>query len=199
MIPIARRASAAALALPILIVLGDLGRGLADRRDPAGGQPGAAQELPVDTQVDHEPEAAGARTSPGTVFRDCPACPEMVVVPAGSFMMGSPESEEGRQDDEGPRHLVTIGSLFAAGVYEVTFVEWDACVEAGGCGGYHPDDEGWGRGTRPVIHVHSSRTPSDSMMSWGTLGNGRTIAGMTAMSAVPPTAALGYRGSVAPV
>ena len=39
------------------------------------------------------------------------------------------------------------------GVYEVTFAEWDACVEAGGCGGYRPEDEGWGRGSRPVINV----------------------------------------------
>ena len=87
------------------------------------------------------------------VFRDCPACPEMVVVPAGSFMMGSPASEEGRLDDEGPQHRVTIGSSFAVGVHEVTFSEWNACVSAGGCGGYDPDDDGRGRGHRPVIHV----------------------------------------------
>ena len=40
----------------------------------------------------------------GETFRDCPECPEMVVIPAGSFMMGSPESEEGRDSDEGPQH-----------------------------------------------------------------------------------------------
>ncbi len=77
----------------------------------------------------------------------------MVVVPAGSFMMGSPGSEEGRFDAEGPRHRVTIGSPFAVGVYEVTFAEWDACVRAVGCGGHRPEDEGWGRGGRPVINV----------------------------------------------
>ena len=93
-------------------------------------------------------------TSSGRVFRDCEVCPVMVEVPAGSFMMGSPESEEGRFDVEGPQHRVTIGSPFAVGVYEVTFAEWDACVGAGGCGGYRPgDDEGWGRGRRPVIRV----------------------------------------------
>ena len=42
------------------------------------------------------------RPGPGAVFRDCPECPEMVVVPAGSFMMGSPSSEKGREWDEGP-------------------------------------------------------------------------------------------------
>ena len=39
------------------------------------------------------------------------------------------------------------------GVYEVTFREWDECVQRGGCGGYLPDDEGWGRANRPVINV----------------------------------------------
>lgn len=54
----------------------------------------------------------------------------MVVVPAGTFLMGSPEAEEGRNRNE-ERHEVTIGAPFAAGVYELTVAEWDACVEAG--------------------------------------------------------------------
>ena len=90
----------------------------------------------------------------GEVFRDCTVCPEMVVVPPGSFMMGSPDTEEGRWGDEGPQHQVTIGYAFAVGVYEVTFEEWDACVNGGGCGGYEPADEGWGRGRRPVVNLH---------------------------------------------
>ena len=89
----------------------------------------------------------------GERFRDCAECPEMVVVPAGSFLMGSPESEWGRDGDEGPVHRVEIAEPFAIGVYEVTFAEWDACAADGGCGGYLPDDEGWGRGRRPVINV----------------------------------------------
>ena len=67
--------------------------------------------------------------------------------------MGLPPSEEGRADDEGPMHEVTIEEAFAVGAYEVTFAEWDACAAEGGCGGYRPDDNGWGRGRRPVIHV----------------------------------------------
>ena len=90
---------------------------------------------------------------PGRVFRDCPECPEMVVVPAGSLMMGS-SSEEGRGGNEGPQHQVTISGPFAVGKYEVTFAEWDACVAAGGCNGYRPNDEGWGRGQRPAINVN---------------------------------------------
>ena len=85
-------------------------------------------------------------------FRDCPSCPEMVAVPAGEFMMGSPQSERGRGKDEGPQHPVTIAKPFAAGKYEVTFSEWDACVAEGGCS-YKPGDEGWGRGRHPVINV----------------------------------------------
>ena len=98
--------------------------------------------------------AGGAGRRPGERFSDCTACPEMVVVAAGSFMMGSPESEVGRFPGEGPQHRVTIGSPFAVGVYEVTFAEWDACVGAGGCGWHRPDDWGGGRGRQPVMNVN---------------------------------------------
>ena len=90
----------------------------------------------------------------GHQFRDCLECPLMVVVPSGSFLMGSPESEVNRHRDEGPVRRVTMARPFAVGVYEVTFDEWDACVSDGwGCGGYRPDDRGWGRGLRPVVFV----------------------------------------------
>jgi len=69
---------------------------------------------------------------PGDSFRDCDICPEMVTVPAGTFQMGSPSYEEGRDDDEGPVHQVTIPRAFAVGKYAVTFAEWDACVAGGG-------------------------------------------------------------------
>ena len=97
-------------------------------------------------------EEAGRLTRPGRRFRDCPECPEMVVVPPGSFTMGSPASEDGRDDNEGPQHRVRIRDPFAVGVFEVTFAEWDACVEHGGCSA-DPDDAGWGRGNRPVMNV----------------------------------------------
>ena len=85
---------------------------------------------------------------PKDTFKDCDTCPEMVVVPAGEFMMGSNDG----QADEKPVHKVTIAKPFAVGKFEVTFAEWDACVAAGGCK-HKPDDEGWGRGKRPVINV----------------------------------------------
>ena len=90
--------------------------------------------------------------APGSRFQEC-AAPEMVVVPSGSFLMGSPESERQRDDDEGPVHRVTFARPFVVGVYEVTFDEWEACVSGGGCGGYRPGDWGWGRGRRPVMNV----------------------------------------------
>ena len=84
--------------------------------------------------------------SAGEVFRDCPSCPEMVVLPAGIFMMG-------RGDRRSEYHPVTIAEPLAVGLYEVTFAEWDACVAEGGCNGYEPEDNNWGRGNRPVINV----------------------------------------------
>ena len=68
----------------------------------------------------------------GEVFRDCGECPEMVVVPAGSFAMGSPASEKHRQDDERPRHRVRISGPFAVGKYEVTRGEYGRFVSATG-------------------------------------------------------------------
>ena len=55
--------------------------------------------------------------------------------------------------DEKPVHEVRIPQRFALAKYEVTFADWDRCVSAGGCNGYRPDDEGWGRGDHPAINV----------------------------------------------
>ena len=112
------------------------------------------RERRVREATENERKAREAeRSRPGRRFRDCAGCPQMVVIPAGSFEMGSPESDEDGYDDERPAHRVEIGEAFAVGVYEVTFEEWDACVAAGGCAGYRPADQGWGRGGRPVINV----------------------------------------------
>jgi formylglycine-generating enzyme required for sulfatase activity len=91
-------------------------------------------------------------TKPGSDFKECAiGCPTMVVVPAGRFMMGSLESEEGRDESEGPQHEVTIAKPFAVGRTEVTFAEWDACVAAGAC--VKAADNGMGRDDQPVINV----------------------------------------------
>lgn len=96
---------------------------------------------------------AQERLKAGSTFRDCPTCPEMVVVPQGSFMMGS---TRGRYDEK-PVHQVTIAKPFAVSKYEITWDEWTACVADTVCdngpvaksGG----DNGWGKGRRPVIEV----------------------------------------------
>jgi len=107
----------------------------------------------------------------GETFKDCRECPEMVVVPAGDFTMGSPESEEGRTKFEGPQHRVTFSEPFAVGRFAVTFDEWDACVAAGGCNGYKPDDSNWGRGKRPVVNV--SWDDAQAYVSWLRAKTGR--------------------------
>jgi len=87
---------------------------------------------------------------PGDSFKECVSdCPQMVVVPARSFTMGGETKSEGE-----PQHLVTFAKPFAIAKYELTFAEWDACVAGGGCNGYNPRDEGWGRGDQPVINVN---------------------------------------------
>jgi formylglycine-generating enzyme required for sulfatase activity len=97
----------------------------------------------------------------------------MVVVPTGSFIMGSSAAEEGHSPNEGPQRRVTIARPFAVGRYEVTFAEWDACIAGGGCSGYKPSDQRWGRGQRPVINVSWNDAQATS------LGSGRRRASPT--------------------
>ena len=87
----------------------------------------------------------------GRRIKDCAECPVVVAVPAGSFMMGAPEEEEGSLSDERPVHQVDIPA-FAIGIHEVTFAQWDACVAGGGCDGYEPFSgyHGEARANRPV-------------------------------------------------
>ena len=89
---------------------------------------------------------------PGKTFRDCKDCPSMIVVPAGSFWQGSEDSEPLALKKEKPRRMITIAEPFAVGVFEITMQQWDLCVADGGCT-TSPRDNGWGRGSRPVILV----------------------------------------------
>ena len=79
--------------------------------------------------------------------------PEMVVIPPGSYMMGSPQSQPKRDRNEGPQVPINIGYAFEIGRYEVTFDDWNLCVKGGGCNGYRPGDNGWGKGKRPVTNI----------------------------------------------
>jgi formylglycine-generating enzyme required for sulfatase activity len=85
------------------------------------------------SKPDPEPPAVRAAEWPsGKVFRDGDAGPEMVVIPAGEFVMGSPKSEAGRTDDEGPQHRVRIAKPFALGRYPVTVGEFGRFVHVSG-------------------------------------------------------------------
>lgn len=135
---------------------------------------------PKDTGAAAQEEGA---ESSSNVFRDFPEGPDLVVCEPGNFDMGSidgllarshrtmsamaellGEEVEGEEDEEMRKarergknemwlHEVKIGYSLAVGINPVTFEEWDACESDGGCGGYRPHDEGWGRGRRPVINV----------------------------------------------
>jgi len=102
----------------------------------------------------HVLDAAAERAlKPGDWFKECAEdCPEMVVIPAGEFTMGSPASEQGRGDDEEPQHRVVLAKPLAVARFEVTFDDWDACVGHGDCDP-RPSDGGYGRGRQPVINV----------------------------------------------
>lgn len=72
---------------------------------------------------------AAATFTPGSTVRDCDACPEMVVIPAGGFAMGSPPQDGA---DARPQHTVTIARAFAIGKYEVTRGEYARFVQETG-------------------------------------------------------------------
>jgi formylglycine-generating enzyme required for sulfatase activity len=77
-------------------------------------------EFKMDIAADQEAtaplSAAEERAlKPKDSFKECAKCPEMVVVPAGSFTMGSPDGEDGRIEEEGPQHRVTFGKSFGVG------------------------------------------------------------------------------------
>ena len=96
---------------------------------PSGRHAAEARRLRIDAEKD---ERLARKWPAGKEFRECKGCPKMVVVPAGSFTMGSPSSEEGRYDDEGPQHRVTIAEPFAVGKYEVTRAQFARFVKETG-------------------------------------------------------------------
>ena len=97
------------------------------------------------------PPPVAANDPGGEVFKECDDCPEMVVVPAGRAMLGSPAGESGRQTFEAAPHMVEIAKPFAVGRYAVTFAQWDACYSEGACGHRRLGDLDFGRGKHPAI------------------------------------------------
>jgi formylglycine-generating enzyme required for sulfatase activity len=92
----------------------------------------AAKEAPAPKPAAPAPVAAAPASRPAAAaaeVKDCPACPTLISLPAGSFTMGSNSSDP----SEKPAHQVTIGAPFAIGKYEVTAQQWNSCVDAGAC------------------------------------------------------------------
>ncbi|MBP2294812.1 SUMF1/EgtB/PvdO family nonheme iron enzyme [Azospirillum rugosum] len=87
-----------------------------DNSQAGGGQPGTG------------PSQRRAQGN-GNSFQDCPQCPPMTRIPAGSFTMGNDKGDPTQR----PAHRVAFARPFAIGVYEVTVAEWRACMEGGGC------------------------------------------------------------------
>ncbi|MCH8478767.1 MAG: SUMF1/EgtB/PvdO family nonheme iron enzyme [Wenzhouxiangella sp.] len=102
------------------------------------------------------------RLLPGAQLRDCQDCPQMVMIPAGSYAQGSPPGAALSFPHERPQRQVNIPA-FAIGMTEVTFAQWDACVADGGCT-HSPSDAGQGRGSRPVVGV--SRDDVAEYLAW---------------------------------
>jgi formylglycine-generating enzyme required for sulfatase activity len=114
-----------------------------------------------------KPSGSQAALKAGQTFKECRNCPEMIVVPAGRFEMGSPASEPERRDNE-HQQAVTIARPFALAKTAVTWDMWEACVRDRRCDGAavdlalrtreedgkpDPNYKDWGRGTRPVVGV----------------------------------------------
>ena len=105
----------------------------------------STQEQPQKSQVVEEAPAKSADVAAPPAGLQ----PRMVSIKGGCFEMGSPAHEEGHSDDE-RLHRVCVKD-FAMGAHEVTFAQYDQYVQA--TGATRPDDQGWGRGNRPVIDV----------------------------------------------
>ncbi len=115
--------------------------------------PAPAAESPAGAILVGPPPKFAANDPGGEVFKECDQCPDMVVVPAGKAMLGSPPGESGRQTFEAAPHVVEIDTPFAVGRYAVTFAQWDACYAEGACGHRRLGDLDFGRGKRPAIFV----------------------------------------------
>ncbi len=124
---------------------------------PAGaGRLKDIASLPMQTKVavaTDRPAQRQPEQKQGQTFRDCAACPEMVVVPAGRFRMGTRVARNPHRSLL-PVHDVEIKRPFAVSKTEITFDAWQACVVEKGCAGYSPRDEGWGKGRQPVIRIN---------------------------------------------
>ena len=146
----------------IRLVTGGAGRDLEE---------GEAADAPETDAVATQPIDPPPATTPDTAFstiKDCDTCPELVILPAGTFTMGSPNQEFRRFDNEGPQREVSV-PRFAVGKYEVTFGEYAACRADGGCQDHDPSTDGrkdplWFSSRRPVMMVNAR--DAEAYVAW---------------------------------
>ena len=97
------------------------------------------------------PASGWANPDPSGPAVPADVLPELVLIPAGEMAAVDRGRRPTRAGETGPRHVV-FERPFLIGKFEITFEQWDHCLQAGGCT-HRPDDKGWGRASRPVIDV----------------------------------------------
>lgn len=127
--------------------------------------------MPASAAIAAEPPPLDQIGQGGQIFQECEKCPQMVVIPSGASMLGSPPNEAGRQSHELPPTEVSFAAPFAVGRFDVSFEQWDACAAEGGCNNWRPGDFGWGRGRRPVIFV--SWADAQAYVAWLSVKTGQ--------------------------
>lgn len=125
----------------------------------------ASPAAPPPTAVAVATPPASPQPAAGAPQRDCTGCPELVAIPAGNFQMGSNDLYE----FEKPVHPVSVRGFYL-GAREVTFEEWDLCIDQGGCN-FRPDDRGLGRGKRPVTDIHWN--DANAYLAWLSARSGK--------------------------
>ena len=171
-----------AMSVAVIFVVASASFASAGPRPVHGGPPPIApttQTEPAPAPRQHFPDKPvqpltpeiEAQLRPKDSFKECANCPEMVVVPSGSFMMGTPADEPDRFKGEDPIHRVTFAKPFAVGRFTISFDEWDACLADGGCGHIKGDDK-FGRGRLPAQGI--SFRAAKLYLAWLSKKVGRT-------------------------
>lgn len=137
--------------------------------EPVSAEPAALETPETDVPVSAPEEIAPPPEPEAPPAITCDFCPEVVALAGGTFLMGSPESESGREPIEGPQHEVTL-KPFSISRGEITQADWAACADDGGCNGYRP-----GTGSAPDLPVTSvSWRDANAYTAWLSAKTGQT-------------------------